>query len=52
MKFSKYTSKTVTYAMALFQKQHRLHFKQGYENLRSSRQEPAVSPDTAQSERW
>ena len=37
MKFSKYTFKAVTPVMALFQKQHRLLFKQGYDNLRSTR---------------
>ena len=51
MKFSKYTIKAVTPVMALFQKQHRLPFKQGYNNLRSTRGEPAASADTAQSER-
>lgn len=51
MKFSKYISKAVTPVMALFQKQHRLPFKQGYDNLRSFRLEPAASSDTAQSER-
>lgn len=34
MKFSKYISKAVTPVMALFQKQHQLPFKQGYDNLR------------------
>lgn len=51
MKFSKYTFKAVTPVMALFQKQHRLLFKQGYNNLRSTRGESAASADTAQSER-
>ena len=51
MKFSKYISKAVTPVMALFQKQHRLPFKQGYDNLRSSRRESAASSGTAQSER-
>ena len=51
MKFSKYTFKAVTPVMALFQKQHQLPFKQGYDNLRSTRGESAASADTAQSER-
>ena len=51
MKFSKYTFKAVTPVMALFQKQHRLLFKQGYNNLRSTRGESAASADTARSER-
>ena len=51
MKFSKYTIKAVTPVMALFQKQHQLPFKQGYDNLRSTRGESAASADTAQSER-
>ena len=51
MKFSKYISKAVTPVMALFQKQHWLPFKQGYNNQRSSRLEPAASSGTAQSER-
>ena len=51
MKFSKYISKAVTPVMALFQKQHRLPFKQGYYNLRSFRLKPAASYGTAPSER-
>ena len=51
MKFSKYISKAVTPVMALFQKQHRLLFKQDYDNLRSFRWESAASSGTAQSER-
>lgn len=51
MKFSKYISKAVTPVMALFQKQHRLPFKQGYDNLRSFRQESAADSGTAQSGR-
>ena len=51
MKFSKYTIKAVTPVMALFQKQHRLLFKQGYDNLRSTRGESAASADTTRSER-
>lgn len=51
MKFSKYISKAVTLVMALFQKQHRLPFKQSYDNPRSSRTESAVISDTAQSGR-
>ena len=51
MKFSKYISKAVTLVMALFQKQHWLPFKQGYDNLRSSRLKSAASSDTAQSGR-
>ena len=51
MKFSKYTFKAVTPVMALFQKQHRLLFKQGYDNLRSTRGESAASADTTRSER-
>ena len=51
MKFSKYISKAVTPVMALFQKQHRLLFKQGYDNLRSTRGESAASADTARSGR-
>ena len=51
MKFSKYISKAVTSVMALFQKQHRMPFKQGYDNLRSSRWETAANAGTAQSER-
>ena len=51
MKFSKYIFKAVTPVMALFQKQHRLLFKQGYDNLRSTRRESAASSGTAQSER-
>ena len=51
MKFSKYTCKAMTPGMALFQKQHQLPFKQDYDNLRSTRGEPAASADTAQSER-
>lgn len=37
MKFSKYIFKAVTPVMALFQKQHQLLFKQGYDNLRPFR---------------
>ena len=51
MKVSKYIFKAVTPVMALFQKQHRLLFKQGYNNLRSTRGESAASADTARSER-
>ena len=51
MKFSKYISKAVTPVMALFQKQHRLPFKQGYDNLWSFRQESAADSGTAQSGR-
>ena len=51
MKFSKYISKAVAPVMALFQKQHRLPFKQGYDNLRSFRQESAADSGTAQSGR-
>lgn len=51
MKFSKYSFKAVTPVMALFQKQHRLLFKQGYDNLRSTRGESAASADTARSGR-
>ena len=51
MKFSKYTIKAVTPVMALFQKQHWLLFKQGYDNLRSTRRESAASADTARSGR-
>ena len=51
MKFSKYTIKAVTPVMALFQKQHRLLFKQGYDNLRSTRGKSTASADTARSER-
>ena len=51
MKFSKCTIKAVTPVMALFQKQHRLLFKQGYDNLRSTRGESAASADTARSGR-
>ena len=51
MKFSKYISKAVTPVMALFQKQHQLPFKQGYDNLRSFRQESATDSGTAQSGR-
>lgn len=36
MKFSKYIIKAVTIVMALFQKQHRLFFKQSYDTLRLS----------------
>lgn len=51
MKFSKNIYKAVTPVMALFQKQHRLLFKQGYDNLRSTRGESAASADTARLER-
>ena len=51
MKFSKYIIKAVTIVMALFQKQHRLFFKQSYDTLRLSRCESAASAGTAQSER-
>ena len=51
MKFSKYSFKAVTPVMALFQKQNRLLFKQGYDNLRSTRGESAASADTARSGR-
>ena len=51
MKFSKYIIKAVTIVMALFQKQHRLFFKQSYDTLRLSRCESAESAGTAQSER-
>ena len=51
MKSSKYIFKAVTPVKALFQKQHQLPFKQGYDNLRSTRGESAASADTAQSER-
>ena len=37
MKSSKYIFKAVTPVMALFEKQHPLPFKQGYDNLRSYR---------------
>ena len=47
MKFSKYISKAVTPVMALFQKQHRLLFKHGYDNLRSFRTEFAEDAGTA-----
>ena len=51
MKSSKYIFKAVTPVMALFQKQHQLPFKQGYDNLRPFRWKFAASTGTAQSER-
>lgn len=47
MKFSKYISKAVTPVMALFQKQNRLLFKHGYDNLRSFRTEFVEDAGTA-----
>ena len=51
MKVSKYIFKAVTPVMALFQKQLRLPFKQGYDNLRSTCGESAASADSARSEK-
>jgi meiotically up-regulated gene 157 (Mug157) protein len=51
MKFSMCYSKAVTIVMALFQRQHHLPFKQGYNSVRLFRRESAVHSDTAQSGR-
>lgn len=51
MRFPKYISKAMTPVMTLFQKQHQLPFKQGYDNLRSARRKSVAYSDMAQSDR-